>query len=270
MKMKNLVIILVVLAMAGVAQAATVYSEDFSTGTVGNLVTAAPQSWALSFGSPAAIKDADPLSTGGGNYAQTYDSGGGRAWKTGLSAAVAAETLGVEFNVLAGVQDLAGAAGGSTSDTGLVSASSVNVRRVIFQYHQDEVQNPGAASEKPGGWELMYNGTSNYNFGGIFAGGTGADDGSRYEFELFASLVPGVGLTASVTPVGGSATSVFIADAALGTGWYDDIDAMRIYADGSISYMAIDDISIIGIPEPASAALMGLGGLLMLRRRSQG
>lgn len=237
------------------ARAAVVYSEDFTGGAVGNPLTAAPLSWAPSAGSSPVIDNADPLTAGGGNYARNDSGGWGRNWKTGLSAAISAETVGITFTALVGVQDVSTALTGDTSDVGLV-AGGVNDRRAKFQYHQDNDK----------GWEFLYNSTTIANFGGIFAGGSAADDTERFEFELRADLEPGVGITASVTPVGGSTTSMFIADADLNAGWYDDIDAVRV-AGGPTAPIAVDDIHIATIPEPASLSLLVLGAIALSGRR---
>jgi len=246
------------------ARATVVYSENFTSGTVPNLLTAPPLSWSPSAGSSPVIADADPLSAGGGNYANNSSDGWGRAWKTGLSAAISAETLGIRFTALVGVQDVAGAPGGETSDVGLVT-TNVNVRRAKFQYHQDDADSCTAPA-LCGGWEFLYNGTTIANFGGVFAGGSDADDSERFEFEIQADLEPGVGITASVTPVGGSITSMFIADGDLNAGWYDDIDAVRV-AGGPNSPIAVDDINIETIPEPASLSLLALGAIALSARR---
>ena len=246
------------------ARATVVYSENFTTGTVGNALTDPPLSWSPSAGSFPVVDNADPLSAGGGNYANNSSDGWGRAWKTGFSAAISAETVGIRFTALVGVQDVAGAPVGETSDVGLV-AGGVNDRRAKFQYHQDN-SDSCTLPALCGGWEFLYNNTTIANFGGVFAGGSDADDTERFEFELQADLVPGVGMTASVTPVGGSTTSMFIADGDLNAGWYDDIDAVRV-AGGPNSPIAVDDINIATIPEPASLSLLALGAIALSGRR---
>ncbi len=259
-KSMTMLLVAAVSLVGSSAQAAVVYSEDFNSATVGNTLEQAPTLWDHSCCGIVEIADSDPLRVGGGNYAAGGAGGFGRDWKRGLSAAISAETFGIRFTALEGVQDTSGAAVGDTSDTGLVAVGSINTRRAKFQYHQDAI----------GGWQLLYTNSggnsTTASFGGVFAGGSNADDTERFEFKLQASLVPGVGITASVTPVGGSATSIFIADADLQAGWYDDIDAVRI-AGGGNSPIAVDDIHIATVPEPATLAMLVLGTIALSSRR---
>jgi len=86
-----------------------------------------------------------------------------------------------------------------------------------------------------------------------------------------ATINPATGWSITVTEafggqnfIGGTAQSTFRSAG----GFTNEINAIAIHNSGTqASSMFIDDLQII--PEPASLALIGLGGLLMLRRQRQ-
>ena len=183
------------------------------------------------------------------------------------------------FSVIGG-EAVAGTVQWGFGQVNTLGSESGNLLRFSFDWTPDAGATGDALSVdwQMAGWTATAVGT---RFGIVNAAGLGArTDGGSADFTVY-DLVGGSSSMGNVTPVKTVVTGV----AGTTLNYTIDVDISGVAGSGSdlstLNYFGVafntvngtatggtlDNVSVITVPEPSSAALLGLGGLVLILRR---